>query len=326
MLRNRSRAAVSSKQALVSDHTSMSSSTRDQAAKPISSFLGSPRFFGGFFTKGKGCEADALMSPTSTLDMKPVFPLDNPFGFSKNIQHSPRTSGKKRPWETSNSTAVGLALITSPDETPAGKQQRAPIRMVTFAPHLNVQIPTTPLPSSPPSPDESSYSPSDFGIKTRNQLLNSPNYQTRKPPVTTSRLSVAEMELSEDYTRVISHGLNPITTHIFDNCVIKSFPGAGGSSFTSAKTKMNFSPVAVNYLSDNFLSHCYTCKRSLSHKKDIYIYRGEKAFCSQACRAEEMLKDGADYPFMDDDALTEPSLRHCKIYIYSFTTRGSLLD
>uniref|UniRef100_A0A7N0ZVR0 FLZ-type domain-containing protein n=1 Tax=Kalanchoe fedtschenkoi TaxID=63787 RepID=A0A7N0ZVR0_KALFE len=294
MLRNRSRAAVSTKQALVSDHTTVSPPTRDHTPKPVSSFLASPRFFRGLLTKMKGGRTDDLMNPTSTLDVKPTFFfLDNPFEFNKNknIQNSPRTSARKRPWETSNSTAVGLALITSPDETPAGKQHKPGTRMVIFG-----------SPPSMLSPADSQYSPSDFGIKTRNQQLCSPRhvFQTRSsPPVTASRLSVAEMELSEDYTRVISHGPNPTTTHIFDNCIVESRAGAHAPLSTSAKTKRNF---VSDSLSDSFLSNCYTCKRSLSHKQDIYIYRGEKAFCSQACRLEEMLKDGADYPFMDDDA------------------------
>ncbi|GMI73812.1 hypothetical protein like AT3G22550 [Hibiscus trionum] len=65
---------------------------------------------------------------------------------------------------------------------------------------------------------------------------------------------IAEMELSEDYTCVKSHGANPKTTHIYDNCVVRS---------------------------SYFLSFCHTCKKDLEQKIDIYIYRGEKAFCSQ---------------------------------------------
>ncbi|KAG8053165.1 hypothetical protein GUJ93_ZPchr0001g31463 [Zizania palustris] len=39
---------------------------------------------------------------------------------------------------------------------------------------------------------------------------------------------------------------------------------------------------------DDFLSSCFTCKKKLEGN-DIYIYRGEKAFCSSICREQEIL-------------------------------------
>jgi hypothetical protein len=41
----------------------------------------------------------------------------------------------------------------------------------------------------------------------------------------------------------------------------------------------------------NFLSACCLCKRQLSHGKDIYMYRGDKAFCSEECRYQQILMD-----------------------------------
>uniref|UniRef100_A0A6N2KNI3 FLZ-type domain-containing protein n=2 Tax=Salix TaxID=40685 RepID=A0A6N2KNI3_SALVM len=87
---------------------------------------------------------------------------------------------------------------------------------------------------------------------------------------------MSEMELSEDYTCIITHGPNPTTTHIFDNCVVENYCSLPDMSKSEPKT---------------FLSFCYTCKKNLQQKNDIYIYRGEKAFCSQECRYQEMLLD-----------------------------------
>ncbi|CAN1246712.1 FCS-Like Zinc finger 8 [Linum grandiflorum] len=68
------------------------------------------------------------------------------------------------------------------------------------------------------------------------------------------------MELSEDYTCVISRkGTNPKTTHIFDNCVVENY------FCLSSENSMNDSR--------DFLSFCYTCKKSLEQKRDIFIYR-----------------------------------------------------
>ncbi|KAK3212898.1 hypothetical protein Dsin_017604 [Dipteronia sinensis] len=44
------------------------------------------------------------------------------------------------------------------------------------------------------------------------------------------------------------------------------------------------------YPSDDFLSFCHSCNKKLEGK-DIYIYRGEKAFCSLDCRSEQILID-----------------------------------
>ncbi|MQL77999.1 hypothetical protein Taro_010438 [Colocasia esculenta] len=40
----------------------------------------------------------------------------------------------------------------------------------------------------------------------------------------------------------------------------------------------------------DFLSSCYLCKKKL-HGEDIYMYRGEKAFCSMECRYRQIVID-----------------------------------
>ncbi|KAL9262261.1 FCS-Like Zinc finger 14-like protein [Drosera capensis] len=40
----------------------------------------------------------------------------------------------------------------------------------------------------------------------------------------------------------------------------------------------------------DFLSSCYLCRKSL-HGKDIFMYRGEKAFCSGECRQRQIAMD-----------------------------------
>ncbi|CAL9768653.1 unnamed protein product [Musa acuminata subsp. burmannicoides] len=40
----------------------------------------------------------------------------------------------------------------------------------------------------------------------------------------------------------------------------------------------------------DFLSHCHLCRKRL-HGKDIYMYRGEKAFCSMECRYQQIVSD-----------------------------------
>ncbi|KAG9459788.1 hypothetical protein H6P81_004296 [Aristolochia fimbriata] len=41
----------------------------------------------------------------------------------------------------------------------------------------------------------------------------------------------------------------------------------------------------------NFLQACRLCKKKLSPEKDVYMYRGDQAFCSVDCRCEQILLD-----------------------------------
>nr|XP_043617694.1 FCS-Like Zinc finger 5-like [Erigeron canadensis] len=41
----------------------------------------------------------------------------------------------------------------------------------------------------------------------------------------------------------------------------------------------------------NFLKACHLCKRSLITGRDIFMYRGDSAFCSLECRQQQMNQD-----------------------------------
>ncbi|XP_011071436.1 uncharacterized protein LOC105156884 [Sesamum indicum] len=40
-----------------------------------------------------------------------------------------------------------------------------------------------------------------------------------------------------------------------------------------------------------FLDHCFLCKQKLLPAKDIYMYKGDRAFCSVECRCRQMFMD-----------------------------------
>ncbi|KAI3525637.1 hypothetical protein L1887_04573 [Cichorium endivia] len=69
------------------------------------------------------------------------------------------------------------------------------------------------------------------------------------------------MELSEEYTRLISHGPNPKTTHIYDNCVVESCCGVIGTPELKK-------PGPPKPSCENFLSICHTCTKNL--EEDAY--------------------------------------------------------
>lgn len=234
-----------------------------------SSIFTSPRLFTGLISKSCN-EIDSTMnSPTSILDFKPFSPL-------KNKQQC------KNIWEKFESKPVGLALVDALiDEKPDPDSSKAGNRMVVFGSQLKIQVPPLPPSDELPLPN----SPSDFGIKTRNSLVGSFSPRFSPSPVKKSpfgsmnsgcisSLSATEMELSEDYTCVISYGPNPRTTHIFDDCVVESCCGVVKFS-QSRKESVNvsFSDTSMSYPSESFLSFCYNCKKNLGQGKDIYMYR-----------------------------------------------------
>ncbi|KHM98768.1 FCS-Like Zinc finger 10-like [Glycine soja] len=108
-------------------------------------------------------------------------------------------------------------------------------------------------------------------------------------------LSAREIELSEDYTCIISHGLNPKRTHIFGDCILEchnndftEFNKKEEPAFSSSQVPA-FSDGSAPYPSGNILSFCYSCNKKLVKEEGIYRYRGEKAFCSFECGSEEIL-------------------------------------
>lgn len=262
-----------------------STSPAEKHNKPTSSsFFTSPRLFTNFSSKGFH-ETETMMSPTSILDTKPFSGFRNPFRSETNSPRTPSASGfeHKRYWEKLDSKGVGLGLVDALVDEKHGEVTSKPeSRMVLFGSQLKIQIP--PMLPATLSPSESPKSRDDFGIKTRNSQLGSSFGSLSPSPVGKSAsgvansvleisnssrvfkgcLSASEMELSEDYTRVISHGPNPRTTHIFDNCIIGCSDSLKGNEYL---------PDHTSYPSESFLSFCFHCNKNLGQGNDIYMYR-----------------------------------------------------
>ncbi|XP_045815323.1 FCS-Like Zinc finger 8-like isoform X1 [Trifolium pratense] len=285
----------------------------DSGSKKItSSFFNSSNLFTNFTPKG--CfhheTESTMMSPTSILDNKP-FSV-----FKKNPFWSETNSPKTQHVHKLESKVVGLGLVdVLVDEKNNEVNSKPENRTVLFGSQLKIQIPPF-LPTSSTFSSSSESSPlsrGDFSIKTGNSHLGFSSGSFSLSPVGKSSsgvctnsvletetetsnsstngvfkgcLSASEMELSEDYTRVISHGPNPRTTHIFDNCIIESSCFDVGFSVSVQENEYCYPSV-------NFLSKCFHCKKNLEQGEDIFMYsgycRGEMAFCSNECRSEGML-------------------------------------
>lgn len=263
LLRKRSRAVATPKPALMADHTSHSHpSPNKNYAKVIQSFFTSPKFRD--FTTKCLSGADTLRSPTSILETIPLpfSPFGIPFSYDRNEVKV--SSEKKTSWDKIDPKGIGVALVDEGIEQNSEKPNNG---NVLFGPQLKVKIP--PLSHFAFYRFESRTSDAGFGIKTQDLVVSPTGSHSKSQSsridtedcssgvVALGVLSLSEMELSEDYTCVTSHGPNPKTTHIFHNCVVNRQCSSSDNSLSS---------------SGNFLSFCHTCKKRLEHSKDIFIY------------------------------------------------------
>lgn len=107
-----------------------------------------------------------------------------------------------------------------------------------------------------------------------------------RPPISSEERESA-MEYSESYTCVTSHGPMPAIKQTYEAPTEIQLPPKckpavfEASSFTDSP----------DFYAPDFLSACYLCRRQLSHGKDIYMYRGDRAFCSVECRYQQIVSD-----------------------------------
>ncbi|KAH7656490.1 Zf-FLZ domain-containing protein [Dioscorea alata] len=66
--------------------------------------------------------------------------------------------------------------------------------------------------------------------------------------------------------------------------------GGGGDRRSGSRVRGCLEMSEVGSPAMDFLSCCYLCRKRL-HGKDIYMYRGEKAFCSVECRYRQIVND-----------------------------------
>uniref|UniRef100_A0A7N0V9L5 FLZ-type domain-containing protein n=1 Tax=Kalanchoe fedtschenkoi TaxID=63787 RepID=A0A7N0V9L5_KALFE len=96
----------------------------------------------------------------------------------------------------------------------------------------------------------------------------------------------SQIALQEEYTRVVSRGANPMTTHIYNNRVLEARPDVGGLSATFGNAANRPPPMpGFQYPTAAFMSHCNLCRKPLDKERnDIFIFKGEYAYCGIPCR------------------------------------------
>ncbi|XP_073134812.1 FCS-Like Zinc finger 14-like [Henckelia pumila] len=115
------------------------------------------------------------------------------------------------------------------------------------------------------------------------------------------KLSVEEMELCEEYTCVISHVGENLTRkmeYFYADSVgnndgfhgVSAADGNGGGFRVVSDSSVGFGSEMATFWTSDFLTSCFLCKKLL-HGLDIFMYRGEKAFCSPECRCKQISID-----------------------------------
>lgn len=124
-------------------------------------------------------------------------------------------------------------------------------------------------------------------------------------------------ELSESYTCVISHhGNNLIRKRVYYddklNGVVNNACMVTSGVFSASPA--NIGEVEREFWTEDFLTSCFLCKKQLQGL-DIFMYRGEKAFCSSECRDKHIRSE--DYKDKCRSEAMKPSLD------YSVSPRSS---
>ncbi|CAA7039758.1 unnamed protein product [Microthlaspi erraticum] len=249
---------------------------------------------------------ESAWSPTSPLDFRLFSSLGNPFGgYSsrsiRKVHHKSWDSGKVFFGLNVDSGKVGLSIVDSLDDHhhtdfPPSPESKNIIfgswmRIGNFNSHA--KAPPTPKEDNKPSEDLIEVDSSCLVSASENVTVSNNACKVMKQTAEGSLES--EIEFSEDYTCVISHGANPKTTHFYGDQVLESLEHNVVKKGCCGNEKESIFEIAPLDLtmdtddllpSDDFLSFCCSCSKKLCMAKDIYMYRGYKGFCSSECRSE----------------------------------------
>ncbi|CAN8299256.1 unnamed protein product [Cochlearia groenlandica] len=233
---------------------------------------------------------ESAWSPTSPLDLRLFSSLGNPFDGSSS---SLIRKAHQKSWDSGK---VGLSIVDSLDVHHTDSSMSPPdSKNMIFGswmrkedskclkPHHVVEdfhVLSLPFVEVSMHKDDELASVKDNAFEVIKQT---------QGPV--SGHSKSDIEISEDYTCGISHGPDPKTTRFYGDRVMELLEHNGKktdcceSIFTVAPLDLT-TVTDVLLPSNDFLSFCCACRKKLGVGKDIYIYRGDKAFCSSECRAE----------------------------------------
>ncbi|XP_004243694.1 FCS-Like Zinc finger 13 [Solanum lycopersicum] len=153
---------------------------------------------------------------------------------------------------------VGLAIVAALEKS-GGKNGEIPANKAVYNRNSNRSLP---IPVISPSKNSARFRP---------------------------EIEETEMDSFEEYTIVTCRapGNKPYTKVYGDRSKRENRKCNRPSVFNISPANIGIFPAEQN---SDFLSSCNLCQKKL-HGKDIYMYRGEKAFCSTECRYRQIMMD-----------------------------------
>eukprot|EP00249_Psilotum_nudum_P021590 c28165_g1_i1 orf=534-1493(+) len=282
MLGKRPRALqrTASKMLLIPDENLPSSPAAEEKPKVSTPAFGVARQVIGFNPVNK--DIDAVGSPRSVL-------INVGSGCSQTRSpRSPRSGlegliSTPRPWEKKGSDGVGLGIVgaLSTAEDPELPKLDAPKTLI-----IPFQCPTSSTCQHPRSPSLSKPIP----IGQTQSPSTSRGNGDRQPWC--SPVHVLEESLTGNSQGLRSHINKQEQLSVYSTSADMEME-VRQSIFSAA------SPASASSCSDHsgllleidFLNTCYFCKRQLYPGKDVYMYRGDRAFCSVECRYQQIVID-----------------------------------
>ncbi|XP_058729760.1 FCS-Like Zinc finger 14-like [Vicia villosa] len=99
--------------------------------------------------------------------------------------------------------------------------------------------------------------------------------------------NLEELE-DEEFTYVTCHVPNKTFTKVYYDGEVRKQQGCNNNNNVVGVVRSS-EPEPL-FPTSNFLNSCHLCGKNL-HGKDIYMYRGEKGFCSTECRSSQIMMD-----------------------------------
>lgn len=291
------------RRSIMSQHSNnqMVSGSDFSSNKPDLSGLKSHRIIATVLEGKSPSDYETAWSPTSPLDFRVFSSFGNPFGGS-----FPSRSIRKMHQKSWDSGKVGLSILDSLDDhhidssrillpSPDSKNiifgslMRNGNNPKCHKPHLPYPMvedfhvqPFAKIVTQKVDVIEVDSSNRNIGVKNKNAC------QVMKQSLGSLDGDIeSDIEISEDYTCVTSHGSNPKITHFYGDQVQESVEHnvmkkgcCGGdkkeSLFVIAPLDLNTDNDLIH--SSDFLSYCWSCSKKLGMGKDIYMYRYSISF------------------------------------------------
>ncbi|XP_011657289.1 FCS-Like Zinc finger 15 [Cucumis sativus] len=89
--------------------------------------------------------------------------------------------------------------------------------------------------------------------------------------------------------------------------VLESNQGAYSTSILLSNLTLNYSKSSLTKTPSFRLHSCFLCKRTLLPANDIYMYKGDRGFCSEECRRKQIFMDEEESFMKDNNSRKTPS-------------------